>query len=829
VAKNAEANLLVKIKQTGKEAITSVGKALDDVKVQAAVAGAAIAGFIGVTVKKYGEQEQAEKDLRQSLKAQGLEVDSLFKKYTDLASAVQAKTTMDDTAIIKGIALAQSFMGQLEITEELINATVDYAAATGTDLNTAFTAVGKTIGTSTNALSRQGVELAENTTAAQKMETVIAKLDKTWGGWAKSQRQGLGELKALGENIDDIAESIGKEFTPAISKGAKELNEFVGGLTSEEVATFAKWSAILLGIGGAASALVVGLATLGAALPVIVTGFTALVTAGTAVLAVLTGPIGIAAGVLAIAAAAATASGALDGVIEKTKKAFGFGGPEQREDGNYVDERSAYMERRSKAEMVELTKIADHSIAEERRARDERAKVANELAEARKKAEEKAAKDSIVAQQEAWEEMKKLKKDHDDEMVEKEKKRREELQSIYSNPVEVFFLEDKDGKRRDATRAEIANAGTAFAGSFLAAVQRGGDGAKVFGATIAEGFGNVIQEKLDGALGDDAVFGLGGLFKELFAFSAQSEEQIKAQTEAFVNAIPMIAENQVKFAPAMVEALVNALNDPKFWEALAAASGRMIAANTDALARQWGIESADEFIAKIGDGTLARELHKGLEEIGGFFLDYLTFSMDFETIIKDGFNDIKSSVFDPFVSGITDAFGVVTDWFIDINNKFTDKIKDTFAVVTDWFISIFDPMKDALNGLADAFKNPAGAAKKAGNSVGEILGLPGYASGGIVSGTIQRFAAGGTTDTVPAMLTPGEMVINRDATQKNLGLLQAINSGSSVGAGTTIHLTVNGGFLGDEASARQLARAIDEQLLKLRQSNQSVAFDKGLA
>ncbi len=37
------------------------------------------------------------------------------------------------------------------------------------------------------------------------------------------------------------------------------------------------------------------------------------------------------------------------------------------------------------------------------------------------------------------------------------------------------------------------------------------------------------------------------------------------------------------------------------------------------------------------------------------------------------------------------------------------------------------------------------------------------------------------TDTVPAMLTPGEFVVNEDATSKNLGLLHAINSGYKFG------------------------------------------------
>ena len=37
------------------------------------------------------------------------------------------------------------------------------------------------------------------------------------------------------------------------------------------------------------------------------------------------------------------------------------------------------------------------------------------------------------------------------------------------------------------------------------------------------------------------------------------------------------------------------------------------------------------------------------------------------------------------------------------------------------------------------------------------------------------------TDTVPAMLTPGEFVVNADATAANLGLLHAINSGYKFG------------------------------------------------
>ena len=53
------------------------------------------------------------------------------------------------------------------------------------------------------------------------------------------------------------------------------------------------------------------------------------------------------------------------------------------------------------------------------------------------------------------------------------------------------------------------------------------------------------------------------------------------------------------------------------------------------------------------------------------------------------------------------------------------------------------------------------------------------------------------TDTVPAMLTPGEFVVNRAAASKNMGLLKAINSGASKGysKGGVVYL-VDGGVAG---------------------------------
>ena len=68
------------------------------------------------------------------------------------------------------------------------------------------------------------------------------------------------------------------------------------------------------------------------------------------------------------------------------------------------------------------------------------------------------------------------------------------------------------------------------------------------------------------------------------------------------------------------------------------------------------------------------------------------------------------------------------------------------------------------------------------------------ARGGIIyasTGKLVNYEPRGT-DTVPAMLTPGEFVVNRRSTQKHLPVLQAINSGTYSAGGIAEYLKVGG-------------------------------------
>ena len=132
------------------------------------------------------------------------------------------------------------------------------------------------------------------------------------------------------------------------------------------------------------------------------------------------------------------------------------------------------------------------------------------------------------------------------------------------------------------------------------------------------------------------------------------------------------------------------------------------------------------------------------------------------------------------------------------------------AVLIDSQRALIDPMKElraSLDGLRTAIAGARGEDAKvesgsaaAAVAAGKGVGVGVAPAGGVAPGTLARggvvYANKGAlinfepkgTDTVPAMLTPGEFVVNARATQQNLPLLQAINKNK----GGVIYASVGG-------------------------------------
>jgi len=127
-----------------------------------------------------------------------------------------------------------------------------------------------------------------------------------------------------------------------------------------------------------------------------------------------------------------------------------------------------------------------------------------------------------------------------------------------------------------------------------------------------------------------------------------------------------------------------------------------------------------------------------------------------------------------------------------LNKESNDRIitiqKDVVAPTLEAVTKNTDLLSAEIKRLSEAVSALAAAG-------GKPITPTTRAHGGLIyanKGMLVNYQAKGS-DTVPAMLTPGEFVVNKDATQKNLGLLKAINGGATPYSKGGIVYAVDGG------------------------------------
>ena len=149
----------------------------------------------------------------------------------------------------------------------------------------------------------------------------------------------------------------------------------------------------------------------------------------------------------------------------------------------------------------------------------------------------------------------------------------------------------------------------------------------------------------------------------------------------------------------------------------------------------------------------------------------------------------------PLIQGITDYLTLQDKFLSDPNNPANpaagdadlNKLNRDLLLLTGGVLGAI-PNKDKLDQLKAARSQQQKAQQPQTRARGGLI----YAA----NGTLVNFQPQGT-DTVPAMLTPGEFVINRKATQKHLPLLKAINNSgpSGVSAGDMVQKFAYGGVV----------------------------------
>lgn len=189
----------------------------------------AVISFANEATEAFRTQERAVLSLNNTLANAGIYSEQYSQHIQELARSIQSYSNYGDEAIIKAQALGQAYIGQTKITDQLTKATVDFAAATGMDLDQAFTLVGKSIGSPTNALRRYGIELNKNMTDSEKMAAIAIQLGNRYEGQAKQMANASTQLKNA---VGDLAEAFGSIFNPAIEKTQKLLTKLANGLAN---------------------------------------------------------------------------------------------------------------------------------------------------------------------------------------------------------------------------------------------------------------------------------------------------------------------------------------------------------------------------------------------------------------------------------------------------------------------------------------------------------------------------------------------------------------------------------------------------------------------
>ena len=220
----AGANFIINVKEKGakkaEKNVKGLNKALGGLKSQAMLAAGAFlgTGMLVAGIKKavdaFGEQELAEKKLEQAL---GRTSQALLNQ----ASALQQVSTFGDEAIITAQSLIASFVDDEEQIKKATAATLDLAAAKGMDLNAAADLVSKTLGSSTNAMSRYGIEVTGAVGSTERLESLTTNIANVFGGQASAQADTMtGSIKQMKNAVGDAAESLASLLAPSIIKAA---------------------------------------------------------------------------------------------------------------------------------------------------------------------------------------------------------------------------------------------------------------------------------------------------------------------------------------------------------------------------------------------------------------------------------------------------------------------------------------------------------------------------------------------------------------------------------------------------------------------------------
>lgn len=208
-----------------------------------------VLAFSAASVKAFDEQIKAETKLRTALG----EDEKAFARLKKQAQELQKLTLFGDEATIE----AAAFLAQLGLNENAITKLLpliqDFATAQNMQLGDAAKLVAKSVGSSTNALSRYGITIEGTVGETERLDSAVNALSTAFGGTASAiATQGLGPFQQLKNELGDVSEEFGKlilENIEPLKTALQGLASNLRSLSTEQKQTIIKVAGITAVVG----------------------------------------------------------------------------------------------------------------------------------------------------------------------------------------------------------------------------------------------------------------------------------------------------------------------------------------------------------------------------------------------------------------------------------------------------------------------------------------------------------------------------------------------------------------------------------------------------
>ncbi|MBA7527243.1 hypothetical protein ES705_19418 [subsurface metagenome] len=232
MAADKKFGLMVEMKSDIKKFQTGMGKAQSGVKkmvsslktmavaMLAAFSIKAIGGFIKSTLRLFNIQAKSESLLLTALKGR----QDIQGRLIQQASKLQKITLFGDEETIAAQAMLASMNLNEKAIKRLTPLVQDLATAKKMDLRAAADLVAKSVGSSTNAMSRYGIEITGAVGSSERLNTACENLSKAFKGQAEAAaKAGTGGITQFKNALGDVKEMLGalvlKGIMPLINFG----------------------------------------------------------------------------------------------------------------------------------------------------------------------------------------------------------------------------------------------------------------------------------------------------------------------------------------------------------------------------------------------------------------------------------------------------------------------------------------------------------------------------------------------------------------------------------------------------------------------------------